>query len=57
MNEVEEQKENFKSVKPMKTKEKAWARRRWNKEIKEKVMVKIKKKKRRKIKEKETVRW
>ena len=45
MNEVEEQKENFKSVKPMKTKEKAWARRRWNKEIKEKVMVTIKKKK------------
>ena len=45
MDEVEEQKENLKSVKSMKTKEKALAGRRWNKAIKEKVMVIIKKEK------------
>ena len=42
---MEEQKENLKSVKSIKTKEKAWARRRWNKIIKEKVMVIIKREK------------
>ena len=43
--EVEDQKENLKSVTSIKTKEKAWARRRWNRVIKEKVMVIIKKEK------------
>ena len=33
------QKENLKGVKSMKTKEKAWANIRWNKVIKEKVVV------------------
>ena len=44
VDDMEEQKENLKSLKSMKTKEKVWARRRWNKVIKETVMV-IKKKK------------
>ena len=42
VDEVEKQKEHLKSVKSMKTKEKAWARRRRNQEIKEKVVVKKK---------------
>ena len=43
MDEVEEQEENLKSVKSVKTEEKVWASRSWNKVIKEKVMVIIKK--------------
>ena len=39
MDEVEEQKENLKSVKSMKTREKAWARRWWNEVVKEKKVV------------------
>ena len=57
VDEVEKQKEHLKSVKSMKTKEKAWARRRRNQEIKEKVVVKKKKAKYWKIKEKATIRW
>ena len=37
MDEIEEKKWNLKSVESMKIKEKAWARRRSNKAIKEKV--------------------
>ena len=43
VNDMEEHKENLKSVKSMKTNKKAWASRRWNKEIKEKVAVRNKK--------------
>ena len=36
MDELEEQRKNFKSVKSMKTNKKAWARRRWKRVIKDK---------------------
>ena len=45
VHEVEEQRKNLKSVTSIKTKEKAWTKRRWNKAIKEIVMVIIKKEK------------
>ena len=45
VDEMEKQKEKLKNVKSMKNKDNALAMRRWNKVIKEKVMVIIKKEK------------